>query len=324
MPSIYTHNYFSKELYKKLDDKKIIKPKDPTSFYIFSQSFDYLFSYNLINLKKGKDIRILGHHAHTHETWNYFKNIIEYMKTNELYDDGNIGYLYGSLSHYILDSTAHPYIHYISGRYNRKNRKDTKKYAGKHAANEIMIDSIYYYKDNKKPYNTYKLYNYLFPRVKFSETLNQNIDNAYKKTFDKENMSKIYYKAYNQCRFIYRYLMYDRFNIKKQFYKIFDFFTPRKVFKASCYTHHILKPDYNLLNLDHNIWLHPVTGDKHTESFEDLYNIAIKNVIKCIKVCNEYFSDKCDIDKVEKIIKNNSYSTGLEADIRYSFQYFAY
>ena len=187
-----------------------------------------------------------------------------------------------------------------------------------------MIDSIYYYKDNKEPYNKFKLYKHMFPNVKFSESLSKNINNAYKETFNHKDMAKTYYKAYNQCRFIYRYLMYDRFNVKKQAYKIFDFFTPNKNFKASCYTHHIKSPNYELLNLNHKTWLHPITGEKHSESFDDLYNIALQRVIECINISNKYFNDKCDIKKVEKIIKNISYSTGLDADIRAEFKYFAF
>ena len=322
MPSIYLHNYFSKDIYLKLKKDKIIVPKNPIYFYIFSQSFDYLFYYNFMKLKKGAKIRDFGYYAHTHKVCSYFANIITYMKKNKLYDDENIGYLYGSLSHYVLDSTFHPYIHYYSGRFTSLDKKHTKKYMGNHAINEIMLDAIYYYKNNTKKYYKYKLYKDMFPNLSFSKKLHDNMDNAYLSTFKKENMSEIYIDAFNQCKYAYKYLMYDRFNIKKSLYKFFDFLTPFKNFKAYTYSHHVNKINYDILNINHKKWLHPVTGDEHTESLEDLYNVASKKLINYIKICNDYFNDLCDIEKVKKTIKNISYSSGLDCEIRPTFQYF--
>ena len=54
MPSIYVHNYFAKELKNKIDELKVYKISDPTYLYVFAQSFDNLFYYNFLSLKKGK------------------------------------------------------------------------------------------------------------------------------------------------------------------------------------------------------------------------------------------------------------------------------
>ncbi len=326
MPSIYLHNYFSKDVYSKLKKENVMLPKDKYEFLIFSQSFDYLFSYNFLSLKRGKKIRKLGHYAHLHKVWPYFENIITYMKKNKLYDDGNISYLYGSLSHYALDSTFHPYIHYISGRFSKKHRKETKKYMGYHAINEIMLDVIYYYKNNNVKYYNYKLYNDadFFKKVYFSQPLQNTINYAFKNTFNLENGAKIYNDAYLQYKNIYKYLMHDKTGLKKVFYKLIDLITPFKNFKSYSYSHHIKKINNDVLNLEKNTWLHPITGEKHNESVEELYKIASKKLISYIKVVNEYFQGKCNISKVKKIIGNNSYSTNLDADERVIFQYFRY
>ena len=322
MPSLYTHNYFAKDTYKKLENEKIHQIQDKKYYEIFAQSFDNLFYYNFLSLKEGKKYRKLGHYAHTHNIWLYFKNILEYIKKNKLYTDENLGYLYGSLTHYALDSTCHPYIHYVSGRFTRKNIKETKKYMGNHAINEIMIDSIYYYKDHDSKYYKYKTADELIPLTTFPDNLIKNIDYAFEKTFNKENIGKIYNKSYNQSHYIYKYLMYDRTSLKKIAYKIFDFITPYKHFKAYSYSHHINKPDYSIMNIEKNTWLHPITGEKHNESLEELYNIAQLKVIKYIKKCNDYFNNKCNINDVEKIIGNISYSSGLDQDIRAIFKFF--
>lgn len=324
MPSIYTHNYFAKDTYKKLEKEKIFQINNRLYYEIFAQSFDNLFYYNFLSFKPGAQYRKLGHYAHTHKPWLYFKNIIEYIKKNKLYDDENLGYLYGSLTHYALDSTCHPYIHYISGRFTKSERKNTKKYLGNHAINEIMIDSIYYYKNHNKKYYLYNLSKDIIPIVKFPNSLKETINYAFKETFNKENIGNIYNKSYNQSHYIYKLLMFDRTAIKKALYKLFDLFTPFKNFKAFAYSHHINKPDYKVLNLNNEEWLHPVTGEKHNESFEDLYNLAQKKVIKYIKKINDYFNNKCTIDDVEKVIGNLSYSSGLDADLRPHFTFFKY
>jgi hypothetical protein len=323
MPSIYTHNYFAKDLYKnRLEKIDIYKINNKQIYEIFAQSFDNLFYYNFLSIKNGKKYRKFGHYAHTHKVWLYFKNLIEYIKENNLYDDENLGYLYGSLTHYCLDSTCHPYIHYISGRLNKSDYKHTKQYIGNHAINEIMIDSIYYYKTHDEKYYKYKLCNDIIPKIEFSENLLKTMNHTFKKTFNKDNIGEIYNKSYNQSHLIYKYLMYDRFGIKKVLYKIFDAIVFHKNFKAYSYSHHIDKPNYEVLNLNHETWHHPITNEKHNESFEDLYEIAAKKCEKMIKKCNDYFKGKCKIEDVEKVIGNISYSSGLDASLRVEFQYF--
>jgi len=323
MPSIYVHNYFAKEIQNKLNETKNKKIKDPTYFYIFAQSFDNLFYYDFFKPLLGIKYRKLGHYAHAHNTWKYFESLLKNIKNNNLYNDETLGYLYGSLAHYALDSTEHPYIHYISGRYSKSDKKNTKKYRGYHTSNEIMLDAIYYYKDHKNSkYYNYKLYKDLIPKLSFSKDLTNLISNTFKETFGVDNLGVIYNKSYNHSRLAYKYLMFDRFNIKRIIYKGVDLAYPFKRFKANSYSHHINVPNMKVLNTSHETWLHPITGEEHNESFYDLYDIALKKVMNYIDICNKYFDNKCSLKKVEKVIGNINYSSGLDCDIRAKFKYF--
>lgn len=118
--------------------------------------------------------------------------------------------------------------------------------------------------------------------------------------------------------------MYDRTSIKRKVYRLVDLLTPFKNFKSYSYSHHINKPNTAILNAEKETWLHPVTGEKHKESVEELYEIAAKKLINYIKVSNDYLTGKCTINKVKKVIGNISYSTNLDADERAKFQYFKY
>ena len=322
MPSIYTHNYFARDTYKKLENEKIRHIDNKIYYEIFAQSFDNLFFYDFFIPTCGKKYRKLGYYAQKHNVWLYFKNIIEYIKNNNLYTDENLGYLYGSLAHYAMDSSCHPYIHYISGKVNKKNLKETRKYIGNHAKNEIMIDAIYYYKEHNEKYYKYKLYKELIPKIKFPKNLIDNIDYVFKETFDKDNIGHVFNKSYIHMRYSYKYLMYDRTGVKTFLYKLVDTITPHKNFKANNYSNHISDVDISVMNEKRNTWIHPITGDKHNESFEDLYDIAQKNLISYIKICNKYFDNKCTLKEVEKVIGNTSYSSGLDASIKPKFKYF--
>ena len=321
MPSIYVHDKLSRDI----SSNTKININNNSYIRIFGQSFDHLFSYNVMNFKTGKKYRKLGHYAHTHKVWEYFYNIITYIKNNNLYENEEcLSYLYGSLCHYSLDSIAHPYVHYISGRFSRKNRKETKKYIGNHAKNEIMLDALYYYKEHNETYYTYKIFNELFPKVNFSDELKKLIDYAYEKTFNEREMGSIYYKAYLYNKKVYRLLMFDRLGFKTLIYKIVDVLTPLKKFKAKNYSHHVKKLDYSVLNEKHDTWLHPINGEKSNKSFQDLYDEAYKLTLKRIDIVNKYFKGTNTIEEVKKVIGNISYSSGLDCDIRANFQYFKY
>ena len=324
MPSNYTHNYFAKEVYKNLDLNNIKPISNKRYYQIFAQSFDNLFYYNFLSIKKGAKYRDLGYYAQVHKVWNYFKNMVIYMKSNSYYTDESLGYLYGSLTHYAMDSTCHPYIHYIAGRFSYKDKKKTRKYIGNHAFVEIMIDAIYYNNSHDDGFYKYKIYKDMIPKTKFSGKLKDLISYTFKETFNENNIGEIYNKSYNQSHDIYKLLMYDRFGIKKVCYKVFDFLVPFKNFKAYTYSHHIKKIDPTILNLKHETWLHPVTGEKHKESFFDLYNEAMKKSLNMIYKCNDYFNNKISLQELEKEIGNISYSSGLDLGTKPDFRYFKY
>ena len=323
MPSSYVHFDFAKDVNNELKKKKIYQINNDKLYLVFAQSFDNLFSYNILSIKKGKKIRKLGYYAQTHKVSLYFSNMIEYIKENKLYDDENLGYLYGSLCHYALDSACHPYIHYISGRVSKSNYKNTKQYLGNHTLNEVMLDAIFYNNDTGKEFYKYKIYKDLTPKVHFSKSLKDTVTYTFKSTFDAENMGEIYNKSFNQINGIYKILMYDRFGIKKFFYLIFDFLFSKLIrFKSAGYSLHVKKLDKSILNEEHNKWHHPVTNEIHNESFYDLYNFAKENATKYISIVNKFFNDKCSIEDVKKTIGNISYSSGLDCREKVEFKYF--
>ena len=145
MPAITTHHIFAEDVYSGLNKGLKDKLSGSYKFYLmFSQSFDF-FLYS--NRRK---IRKMQKFTHRMNTQSYFINLVRNIKENKLEtNDEALAYLFGSINHYVLDSTLHPFVLYKSGDCDEKN-KDTYKYRGMHTRMEYMLDSFYYEAKHKK------------------------------------------------------------------------------------------------------------------------------------------------------------------------------
>ena len=102
MPATYTHHLFTKDVYKALDTN-IQKKLDSNLFDLFGKSFDAFFFYK----------PNIGSYAHKNHANLYFAHIISYMRAHSLTNVPELlSYLYGSICHYVIDSTVHPFIYY--------------------------------------------------------------------------------------------------------------------------------------------------------------------------------------------------------------------
>ncbi|MBQ6687551.1 MAG: zinc dependent phospholipase C family protein [Bacilli bacterium] len=327
MPSIYTHTVFAYDVKNKLNkNTQILIEQNKRLYELFSQSFDNLYYYNFLSLKKGKHIRNLAYYAHTHKTQKYIINIINFIKDNNLKNNSDIMcYLYGTINHYISDSTLHPYITYKTGRFSSERKKDTKKYLGIHTNTEIALDSFYYHKITKKEFKNYKIYKDLCKKVTFSKNLKNTINYAFKETFNINSMGDIFNTSYNQSYYVYRILMYDPFGIKLFAYKIIDFLLPNSTMKLASYSLHKEPVSNSFFNKKHHYWCNPTDMNIISyESWEDVYKKAINKAVILINNINLYFENKITEKKLLKLIGNNCYSSGLDCSKKRIMQYFEF
>lgn len=326
MPSIYTHYKFGIDVLAKLDKntQNLIRPKKDY-YYIFNQSFDTLYYYNFLSLKKGSDIRSFAHHAHRCNTNKFFANAINYIIDNSLEENSEVMvFLYGFLNHYALDTTMHPYLNYKSGRYNPLD-KSTKKYKGVHTTIEIMLDKYMYEKNTKLPWNNYKIYHDFLKKLEFSSTLVEALNTIFKDTFDKENIGNIYNISNNQSALIYRLLVKDKCGIKKKGYKMLDFFTPNKDSLYSSFSWYIKEFDTSLLNKNHLPWCNPVSNEEmYEDSFMELYLKAQNYAINLINETNKVIFERKNINALLDLLGNKNYETGLPISDKRLLKYFEF
>ena len=323
MPATVVHAYFAQDLNDILP-KEIKNKLDVDRLKTFGQSTDSLMFYNLFSILPGKKIRDFQKYFHTNKTQDFFVNLINYIKENDYTEDIDVNsFLVGTICHYVLDSTVHPYIYYKTGYFN-KNDKSTYKYNNVHTFMETFLDNdMIKRRESINPYK-FNISKFSFDTSKFSNELNDTIKYTFKETFDVDNMDKIYYKSLKQMRnsiFIFRQ---DRYGIKKFFYKLADTFTSKRVFRFEAISYHYpLNDRHNFLNENHKLWSNPCDYSLTSEeSFLDLYLRALKLAKVMICASFDYINGK-DIE-LEKVFINKSYITGLDCELDKELKYFEF
>lgn len=316
MPQLITHNLFGDDVFQKLDKNIQNTFADEKNAYeMFCQSFDNFLYYTSFNFKKTKKINHLAKRGHKTNVNKYFMNILKNIVDLNLENDPQaLSYLYGSINHYVLDSTCHPFIFYKTGVYNKK-KKETKKYIGLHGDIESNIDAFFYINRFKKSYNKVNITKEFIPKIKFSDNLKLIIDKTFLETFNEKNISKYYFKSYNISRVLYKVFINDRHGLKKILYKIFDKFVPIRSTNFEYYTTFIKQPNISYLNIEHKKWCYP--SDKSiesTDSFIDLYNKAIDKSVMLISLAHDVINKKKNIEEFAEKIGNLSYVRGLDCD----------
>lgn len=316
MPSIITHHIFADEVLKK---SKLADNINKTLYQTFAQSHDYLFYSNK------KDIKELGHHAHKNKSQEYLINIIKNIKLLNLENDENaLAYLYGSITHYVLDTNCHPYIFYKTGAYH-KDDPSTKKYKGEHTRIEKDIDTIYYQNYYKKNIKYCNIKKEIINNPILTTKLKELISKTYKDTFNKDNIGIEFEKSINNAKRIIPLISNDRFGIKRIIYKLIDIMSNKKFGNLTAYSLHNLKPNVAFLNDERKTWNNPCHKElKHNTSFNDIYEESVTKCIKIFKEIDNYFNERSDIEELKKILPNLSYINGLPLEEYTTMKYYEY
>lgn len=324
MAGTITHAYFALDVYEKLS----IRSKELLIDYredlkMFAQNTDILFFYNITNFKKGKYVREFGYRSQKIKTYEFFSTLINYIKyNNHQYDPQVMAYLYGMISHYVLDSTMHPFIIYKTGQFN-KHDKSTYKYNHLHNEMESYFDNyLLKLRTGNNPHK-FKCYNFCFNVDSFNKSLIEVMDFTYKEVFNIQNFHEYYLKSSKQMKFFYRLFRYDPFSIKKLFYKIVDLICPKYCLRKVPLSYHINpKGKKEFLNLEHKVWYNPTDKrTKSTESILELYTKSLAKTTKMIQDINQYLYYDKKIN-LKKVVGNLSYETGKDCDKKRELKYF--
>lgn len=328
MASTVTHAYFALDVFDKLDDKskKILK-NNTEDLKTFAQGPDPLYFYNLMLPIIGKNIRkTYPRKVHDNKTRDFFITlIVEIMKRKLQKDSQTISMLYGFISHYVLDSTIHPYIIYKTGIYD-KDIPETKKYRSLHLDMELYLDGYIIFKREKILIQNFKAYDFCFNVNCDNQKTRDLLDKVTKDIYNLDNYSKYYFKSIKHMKVINRMFRYDKFGIKRICYIFLDRILPKKQLKKEQLSYHInYKKKLHYLNFEKNEWNHPMDQyETYNYSFVELYHISLKKAVKIINDVNSVIYDKCDINILNKTFENLSYRTGKDCSDNRKLKYFEY
>lgn len=328
MPSSVTHGYFCEDVFDKCNKDVKNKLKNYMNYFkVFGQGPDPYFFYDFHLTKRSLKVYEINRSMQHSKVNKHFVKLINYINDKKYYSNEQVmAYLYGQVCHYVLDTTAHPYIIYRTGIYDEK-KPETFKYNGLHEEMEYYIDCYLIFQREKMLPKNYKVYKELFKIDKFNKELKSCIDDVVSDVYGFEGAGEVYYKSIMDMKKFYHVFNYDKYGAKKCVYSIMDLMCGNKCVKKKELSFNV-EPNSKIfyLNNDKNTWNNPCDIDeKYNLSFIELYAKALNRAVHIIEIVDDMLkkgnvSDK----KIEELFGNLHYGTGKDCDLNLEYKYFKF
>ena len=239
------------------------------------------------------------------------KESLKYVFNDSNFSNICISYIYGYLTHYILDKESHPYIYSL-----QKNLRSKYKYRSSialHKSIETHIDSLLLLKfKNLKPYE-FKDYLYInlsnHELIIFSDMYSYLVSSVYEKSISGDDIKKsfrTFKKVEKKINSSPNILSKIYLNIKNKTAK--NSFINNEVY--SNYTHCI----NDLLNENHNKWVDPFSNQESNSSYLDIYKDSLGLYVDLINYLNLYFDSRISLYSLLVKLDNKSFLTNQNCD----------
>ncbi len=288
MPSYKTHAIHGEMILPDIN-KKVDIDKEDIKAYCMGPDALILTDYRLFELQ------------HVKNTRKYFRTLIRLIKQYKLQDNSEaMAFLYGQLDHFILDIIMHPLIFYMT------NELPKECVMEPHGIVENLIDDYVVQKFDRND----EVY---YHKVTISSRkLMKLVNDAYEKVYNSKNVSLKYSLGMVLIN------VYDSL-IRRD--KLFLAKTVMKLINVGDVSYH---SDYKrvlpYLNLEHNLWLNPETGEESYASFDNLWEKASEVALETIQDVNNYlYQDKRLKNPI--IMNDTSFNTGLPCDKGQTLKY---
>lgn len=318
MPGLITHyihgeavlNELPKELGETLKQCR-------EQFNIGTQGPD-LFFYYLPSLFR-KRIRGIGTTMHKGDFSKFLKGMLSGIKKAKNPDPLK-SYLYGYLTHYALDTAAHPYIYYKTGS-RKEGEIKSLKYSVYHRSFETAIDVLMIKLATGKKPSEHKLNKMIRlkkeKRKELSYLLAKNIFCAYNLPISSKQVSR----AFSYMSKI-TWLLESKKGRRKRIMQFVEGLTVKDKIFTSLMHYGAVEEGIDYLNEKRGAWGLPWNDDQKSETtFVEMFTESATEAAKMIESCEAYFAGKTDLMTVLETIKNLSFSTGLHYEENVEFKY---
>ena len=288
MPSYKTHAIHSEIILPKISNRIYVNKEDMKAYSMGPDAL-ILTDYNLFELQ------------HVKSTRRYFKTLIKLIKQNKLQDNSEtMAFLYGQIDHFILDMIMHPLIYYMTENMPKENLLDP------HAIVENLIDDYVVQRFDRND-------DIYYHKVIINDRkLIRIINNAYYKVYHSKNISFKYSIGMILINIYDSLIRRDKLFLAKSVMKLINF--------GDVSYHSDYKRVLPYLNLEHDIWLNPETGEESRASFDNLWEKASEVALETIQDVNLYlYQDKKLKNPI--ILNDTSFNTGLPCNKGQTFKY---
>lgn len=310
MAGAIVHKEFFKECIVKSEANNL---DDINNLNVFAQGHDLLLYASPLNFLKNRNISlILSNYKFREFVYAYLKII---LKNNFIYQDKSVkSFLYGYISHHILDSYFHPFIMQYAPDY-----IPIRKKTWLHGEIETLYDTLFLTKKLKISLQDHKIYKDFCCSDIISKALISTIDTAIDKTYNIKNCGKHFKRAFYLNSRYMRLYRYDPNGIKKKFAAITNpivklgadkfFYDERELPKLEKY-----------INSNHQEWRNIWNNERFNDSFYDIYSKAIADTVNSIKQIESILKTReIDKDIVYNIVPDRSAITGVQCGISIPF-----
>ena len=314
MPGFITHYLFGCETIKNIKDSGIRKIlKDNKNIYALGLQGPDIFFYFPYSFTGNR--KRLASVMHVYDTGRFFNNLIEEIE--KLKDkDKNVGiaYLLGFLGHYSLDTICHPYIYYRTGYLNKG-----KDYFGKHTDFETDVDFLLMYRLTNTKVVDFRQENTIKIDKNSAGIVAGLLNNACLRTYPYIKSNKRIMELAVESFYYSNGILNDRKGYKKKIVSTAE----RAILGAVASSPLFMIDNKDIvwddpLNDKQREWKNPWDMSvKSCDSFMKLMEKAKYYYIHLIENVTEEIikSDSIDYDRLNKLIGNNSYHSGLDCSI---------
>lgn len=281
MPSILTHQYFADRLIAKYQKAWPFLEKYTQVVWAGSQGPDPFFFLGKAPFKKRLGRQTINAFGSTLHNQLPIKSLLPLLKHgwfNPKKDDVLQAYVFGALSHYVLDRVCHPYVFYRSG-FDEQGQL-TGYFSADHARLEVEIDSALL-QHEKLPLTVYQ------PKVtlRIDNLMLSQVSELYAKAFPKDIQIDTYRHAVEDMRSTYQFLFHGSW-----LNRLLVILMAGKRSLPYSLIHPIkLKPllANQAINKARITWYHPVTKQPSRQSFMQLLDAAMALFVEFVTLLKQ-------------------------------------
>ncbi|MGM8366301.1 zinc dependent phospholipase C family protein [Virgibacillus sp. W0181] len=290
MPNIWTHIQFCEDVIDLIPYTQQLFADHEAYLKLGAQGPDPFFYYNFWPWIKNGPVQTIGQKLHTEKCGDFLMELIDAGKHESTVVQA---YIFGFVTHHILDRNTHPYIHYFAG-YEGSN----------HQRLEVIIDTLLM----KNHHNLKTWKTPVYKEINIGRSIDKQIVHLLYSTINRyypeirQEKAAYIQKSYRDMKLALKILA-DPYGWKNKLLGSI----------VSPYSHQPVRAERDYLNLRHATWHHSATNKPSTKSFIDLYKEAQVEGVEIMKQILHYWEESGTASRAHVIdlIGNISFDTGL-------------